>query len=134
MKTLAVLLIFALLPFSAIANEVLPHSSENQELSFDFGDVPIGEAYYTTFDLTAPDDQSIEISDIMIDGEMYSAFTNCPDVLEPGESCQTEVVFEPTSEDEHFGELDFFTNVGNIRVYLAGTGVAAENIFIYLEE
>lgn len=128
MKTFAFLLLS--LPLFSWAHlvgvQVLqPGTSEDQVMDYDFGKVPVGETYYTFFTLTAPADKDLKITDIGINGEMFSAFTECGAVLKAGTSCDTEVDFAPTVVGAHKGELGFATDLGNILVNLKGEGVEA---------
>lgn len=126
MKALAFLILsFPLFSWAHLVGvQVLqPGTSDDQVLDFDFGNVPVGETYYTLFTLTAPTDKDLKLEEISIVGDMYSGATECAAIIPAGTSCETEVDFAPTSKGEHLGELKFVTALGNIIVNLKGAGV-----------
>lgn len=117
------LLSFPLFSFAHLVGAQVINPTGDQTLDFDFGQVPVGETYYTFFTLTAPADKDLKITDIVISGDMYAAFTECDEVLPAGTSCDTEVDFAPTTAGIHEGQLGFTTELGNILVNLKGEGV-----------
>jgi hypothetical protein len=124
MKALAFLILaFPLYSWANLVGVQTIHPAADQTLDFDFGKVPVGETYYTSFTLTAPADKDLKITEITINGDMYDAFTDCGEVLAAGTACETEVDFSPTTVGNHEGQLGFATDQGNILVNLKGEGV-----------
>jgi hypothetical protein len=124
MKALVFLLLsFPLFSWGHLVGVQAINPTEDQTLDFNFGQVPVGDTYYTFFTLTASADKDLKITDIAISGDMYDAFTECGEVLAAGTSCDTEVDFSPTSVGNHEGQLGFATDSGNILVNLKGEGI-----------
>ncbi|WII72576.1 hypothetical protein QJS83_01665 [Bdellovibrio sp. 22V] len=102
---------------------VLP-AMEDQKLQFGFGDISVGETYYTVLDITAPETTAIIFSQVAIKGTAFSAKTNCPKELPAGEKCSIFVYFTPSEAMEYFGELAVATNLGKTLVRFTGKGLA----------
>lgn len=124
MKALAFLLLsFPLFSWAHLVGVQVINSADDQIVDFDFGKVPVGLTYYTFFTLTAPVDKDLTITDIGINGDMYTGFTECGAVVPKGTSCDTEVDFSPTSVGIHEGQLGIATDLGNVLVNLKGEGI-----------
>ena len=124
MKALAFLILS--LPFFSWAHPASVQAinpTEDQTLDFDFGQVPVGDTYYTFFTLTAPDDHDIKITKMAITGDSYEYSTECGDTLAAGDNCDTEVDFTPTAVGEQLGQLAITTDLDNVFVNLKGEGV-----------
>ncbi|MDG0815655.1 hypothetical protein [Bdellovibrio svalbardensis] len=94
----------------------------DQYYRYSFGSVNVGFNMYADFTLTANPTETLEVKGISISGAMYDARTNCPKVLNPGQTCTTRVYFTPRMEGGHWGRLLFVLNDHNIVIDLFGNG------------
>jgi len=99
-------------------------------LWMDFGQVEVGDSDSESVDLTNSMNRPLEILDIDTSGD--DAFqvddSDCDGItLNPGDSCQIEVQFEPESAGEFSGEVEVETDQGNVEIQLEGEGVHDSN-------
>lgn len=93
---------------------------QDQYLSYNFGAVFINSRTSVEFTLTARGPDATEIKRITISGPMYDATSNCPAILQVGQTCSTRVYYWPRLQGPHWGDLNFNLNDGNIYIRLFG--------------
>jgi len=94
---------------------------DTQYLSYYFGRVPLNSRQSVSYTLSNLSDKSdVKIERITIGGMFYSADTNCPDILKPGQKCLTSIAYWPSFEGSHHGELVWYTSDGIIVLSLWG--------------
>lgn len=124
MKKLLVSLLLVCAPVLSFAQSMGTFAIEakpaDQYLSYNFGSVTVGFTMYADITLTAKATETLEVKKITISGFSYDASSNCPAVLNPGQTCTTRVYFLPHFEGGHWGQLAFQLKENNIFVDLFG--------------
>ncbi|WII72937.1 hypothetical protein QJS83_03510 [Bdellovibrio sp. 22V] len=117
----ATLLLAPVFAFAAdVQNLKIEAQGQDQYYNYNFGTVFVNSRHFVDFTLSATGDEPTVIRRIWISGAMYSADTNCPEILNPGEKCTARVFFWPYAEGHHWGELTFVLGQNNIYIRLFG--------------
>ncbi len=124
MKNIFVLIAMVLIPlFSQAQNRrplLVPAPSHDQNLSYNFGTVPLNFRSSVDFTLTADRAQEIHIQRLVVFGMMFNASTNCPTILPPGRSCTIRAAFWPYREGFYTGQLNIYLENSSIFIDLSG--------------
>ena|SRR5438445_13826764 len=124
MRTIAAFMMASLLALPGYAIQRLSISPHDiSYLSIEFGEVKLNEKAWVEVGINAPEDKGMDISELTIYGDMYSATSDCPDHLDANNYCVIDIYFQPTALDEQYGELGIKTSEGNILLKLYGTGI-----------
>ncbi len=127
MKKLLLALLLVCAPVMSLAQSMGTFAVEakpvDQYHSYNFGAVTVGFRMYADFTLTASGTEATEVKGISIGGAMYDAQSNCPQVLNPGQTCTTRVFFWPRIEGGHWGRLVFSLKENKILIDLFGNGM-----------
>ncbi len=119
-------------PMSFARLEVTAHfpgemrDSENKDeyISRFFGNVMLNTSYSMTWDISNPGEDEISLLSFRSQGAMFSANTNCQQVLPPKSKCQMRVRYWPFTVGYHSGAVDMiFDKGGNLYFDFWGYGV-----------
>ncbi len=97
--------------------------THNEYYRYNFGHVWLNNRVSAEFIVTARGPANSIIRGMRISGSMYDAYSNCPRVLVPGQSCSVFVYFWPRFEGSHWGRLDLAFADKTIVIDLYGWGV-----------
>ncbi|WP_413582802.1 hypothetical protein [Bdellovibrio sp. HCB288] len=97
--------------------------SEDIVIDYDFGEVAVGSGSSTSWELYAPADKSIYISQITMSGGDYWADTDCLGFLEAGYSCTFTLYFVPSQQGESNGTVKVLANEDSVTMNIKGTGI-----------
>jgi hypothetical protein len=119
---------FSALVFSALFFSTAASASGRLVLSdhwIDFDEVEVGDSDTQTLTVENEGDSSLRILNIDLDGDdnAFSMDSSCPDELEPGESCDIDVTFEPEEYGRFRGEVEITTPEDQVEAQLEGRGV-----------
>ncbi|WP_413576121.1 hypothetical protein ACLVWU_17195 [Bdellovibrio sp. HCB290] len=115
---------FATPSYAYAQNPVL--INEDHVIDYDFGEVVIGSGGSQSWDLYAPADKAIYISQITISGDDYWADTDCLGFLEAGYSCSFTLFFVPAHTGESTGSVKIIGDSDSVTFNVKGTGVEGE--------
>ncbi|WP_413585567.1 hypothetical protein [Bdellovibrio sp. HCB274] len=111
-------------PTNALAQNPI-HVTEDVVIDYDFGEVALGSGGSQSWDLYAPADKAIYISQITISGADYWADTDCLGFLEAGYSCSFTLFFVPAQTGESTGTVKIIGDTDSVTFNVKGTGVEA---------
>ncbi len=124
MKTMILVMTLLFAPLASFAQAQSAVSLEaqgrDQYYNYSFGSVFENTRAYADFTLTARGDAPLEVRRILISGIMYDAYSNCPQILAPMQTCTIRAFYWPRSRGPHWGELTLMLNEGNIYIRLFG--------------
>lgn len=124
MKAFAAFLLTSLLVLPGYAADRINVSPTDIDyLSLEYGEVPLNKTVLAEIGINAPSDRALNITELLIYGQMYAATTDCGDTVEAGDYCVIDIYFTPTAKGEHYGEMSIKTSEGNILLKLYGTGI-----------
>ena len=101
----------------------------NLELSdrwIDFNEVELGDSDSQTLTLENSGDRAVEIYSVDYSGDdgFQVDGGDCEGILEPGQTCDIEIQFEPEEPGRASGEVEIETSVGDLDVNVDGRGVS----------
>ena len=98
---LLIILVFGLTYFNAFAGEV-----EVSEFSVDFGEVEVGDNQVEYVEVTNVGNTQVVIEDVDIFGDwVFHVSSDCFSPLEPGDSCELDIEFEPEEAHSYQSEV-----------------------------
>nr|BFD60611.1 hypothetical protein CKG001_27180 [Bdellovibrio sp. CKG001]BFD64025.1 hypothetical protein BdHM001_27060 [Bdellovibrio sp. HM001]BFD68215.1 hypothetical protein HAGR004_32370 [Bdellovibrio sp. HAGR004] len=98
--------------------------AQDQYLNYNFGTSFVHSARFQDFTLTANGPDSTFIRGLGIHGSFaYRVDTNCPQILMPGQRCTIRVIFHPTVEGSHWGDVTIYLRDSNIYIRLYGNAI-----------
>jgi len=88
----------------------------------DFGTLEVGEQDSQVVTVENSGDQSVEIFTVDIQGDdpFQVDGNDCERWLEPGDSCDIEVNFEPEEDGEFSAEVEIDSSIGNVEIQVSG--------------
>ena len=101
-------------------NENQIEAAANQYYSYDFGQVFINSSSFANFNIRNTGSGVLAIHGIYIGGATFTAWSNCPAYLNPGQACGARVEFRPWYDGYHRGRLEFRFAQDSIFVDLFG--------------
>lgn len=90
---------------------------------YNFGNVRVNWSEWADIYLRNTGVEPLNVRGVFIMGSAYWAWSNCPNLLYPGQSCLTRVEFRPWHEGSFTGRLRFAFPYDSIYVDLYGWGV-----------